>query len=103
MLTLSSQTYGMATACSTIILLIAAHCLLRSSPVASAAFVIASSICLLSSRLQFTLPCGLMAAPLKVGSSIDCGSVKSLNQPTFGQMTYLDFGTPQNFVYSVSC
>jgi hypothetical protein len=49
--------------------------------------VIASSISLLSSRLQFTLPWGLMAEPLNVGSRSDYGSVKSLNQPTFGQIT----------------
>src|SRR4051794_9276390 len=87
-LTLSSHTYGIATACSTIILLMSANALLRSDPVGiSAALSIASSICLSLSSDQFTLPCGLMAEPLNVGSSIDCGSVKSLNQPTFGQIT----------------
>src|ERR1044071_2630620 len=44
-----------------------------------------------------------MAAPLKVGSSSDCGSLKSRNQPTFGQMSHPDPGTLQNRVYSVSC
>ena len=34
---------------------------------------------------------------------MDCGSVKSLNHPTFGQIATFGFGTPQNFVYSVSC
>ena len=34
---------------------------------------------------------------------MDCGSEKSLNHPTFGQIATLAFGTPQNFVYSVSC
>src|SRR4051812_19797751 len=86
--TLSSHTYGMATACSTIILLIAAQALLRSGPASIVdALFIASSMALSSRSDQFTLPCGLMAAPLNVGSSIDCGSVKSLNQPTFGQIT----------------
>src|SRR3954447_3834635 len=86
--TLSSHTYGMPTACSTIILLIAAQALLRSGPAGIvAALVIASSMCWFFRSDQFTLPCGLMAAPLNVGSSIDCGSVKSLNQPTFGQIT----------------
>src|SRR5919197_1369041 len=86
--TLSSHTYGIATACSTIILLMSAQALLRSGPAGiSAALFMASSICLLFSSDQFTLPCGLMAAPLKVGSSIDSGSTKSLNQPTFGQIT----------------
>src|SRR5215212_3036003 len=87
-LTLASHTYGIATACATIILLMSAQALLRSGPAGTvAALVMASSICLLSSSDQFTLPCGLMAAPLNVGSSIDCGSMKSLNQPTFGQIT----------------
>ena len=44
-----------------------------------------------------------MFLPLNVGSSIDCGSAKSLNQPTFGQTATFAFGTSQNFVYSVSC
>src|SRR5258705_7826684 len=86
--TLSSHTYGMATACSTIILLMSAKALLRSGPAGTrAALSIASSIGLLFSSDQLTLPCGLMAAPLNVGSSIDWGSTKSLNQPTFGQTT----------------
>src|ERR687889_52685 len=86
--TLSSHTYGIATACSTIILLMSAKALLRSAPAGVVdALLIASSICWFFSSDQFTLPCGLMAAPLNVGSSIDCGSTKSLNQPTFGQIT----------------
>src|SRR5215213_764026 len=85
---LSSQEYGMPGAWAVIILLISAQALLRSSPASSVdALVIASSISLSSSSDQLTLPCGLIAAPLNVGSSIDCGSVKSLNQPTFGQTT----------------
>src|SRR5215213_3651397 len=86
--TLSSHEYGIATAASTIILLMSAHAWLRSGPAStSEAFVMASSISLSSSRLQFTLPWVLMAAPLNVGSRSDWGSVKSLNQPTFGQIT----------------
>src|SRR4051794_17428734 len=51
---------------------------------------------------QFTLPAGLIAFPSNVGSSIDSGSVKSLNHPTDGQTLGSCFGTPQNFVYMVS-
>src|SRR3712207_7730212 len=35
---------------------------------------------------QFTLFCWRMFSPLNVASSIACGSEKSLNQPTFGQV-----------------
>src|SRR6476469_719274 len=52
---------------------------------------------------QLTLPAGLIALPSNVGSSIDSGSVKSLNHPTFGQIATFALGMPQNFVYSVSC
>src|SRR4051812_5409384 len=87
-LTLSSQEYGMPTACSTIILFTSAYAWLRLGPAgASAAFVSPSVICWSSSMLQFTLPTGLMALPLNVGSRSDWGSEKSLNQPTFGQIT----------------
>ena len=44
-----------------------------------------------------------MLSPLNVASSIDCASAKSLNQPTFGQIATFAYGTPQNFVNSVSC
>ena len=47
---------------------------------------------------QLTLPCSRMFLPLNVGSSIDCGSAKSLNQPTFGQIGTSSLRTPQNFV-----
>ena len=43
-----------------------------------------------------------MFLPLKVGSSIVCGSAKSLSQPTLGQMGVFDDGTLQNFEYMVS-
>src|SRR3954470_14230035 len=44
-----------------------------------------------------------MFFPLKVGSIIDCGSKKSLPQPTFGQTFTFAFGTWQNFEYMTSC
>src|SRR3712207_1291172 len=104
MLKESSHTYGMPGACSTIILLMSAHAWLRSSPSGrSAASFIAASISGFLSCDQLTLPAGLIASPEKVGCSMDSGSVKSLNQPTFGQITTLRSGTPQNLVYSVSC
>src|SRR3954471_19405199 len=43
-----------------------------------------------------------MFFPLKVGSSIVCGSAKSLSQPTLGQTGVCDFGIPQYFEYIVS-
>src|SRR3954447_6914365 len=55
-----------------------------------------------SSWGQFELFVGLIALPLKVGSSIDCGSGKSFSQPTLGQTSGSVFGTPQNFEYIVS-
>ena len=91
-------------ASATIILLISAQAWLRSSPSGrSAASSIASSISDFLSCDQLTLPAGLIALPANVGCSMDSGSWKSLNQPTFGQIATLRFGTPQNFVYSVSC
>src|SRR3954452_459876 len=100
----SSHTYGMPGAWATICLLMSPHALLRSLPVGiSAAFCIAVLIPELLIWDQFTLPAGLIALPSNVGSSMDSGSWKSLNQPTFGQMATFCFGTPQNFVYSVSC
>src|SRR4051794_2466834 len=94
----SSQEYGIPGACSTIILLMSAHCLARSSPVTSAAFAMASLIAGTSSWDQLTLPAGLMALPSNVGRSIASESVKSLNHPTFGQIATLACGTSQNFV-----
>src|SRR3954451_18175527 len=43
-----------------------------------------------------------MFFPLKVGSSIVCGSAKSLSQPVLGQTGVFDFGMPQYFEYIVS-
>src|SRR3954470_3966840 len=90
-------------ACATIILLMSAHALLRASPLVSAALAIAELIFGSLICDQLTLPAGLIALPSKVGSSMDSGSVKSLNHPTFGQIATLAFGMPQNFVYRVSC
>ncbi len=39
-----------------------------------------------------------MFLPLNTASSTACGSLKSLNQPTFGQMAIFCAGTLQNFV-----
>src|SRR5688572_28735476 len=98
----SSHTYGMPGTWATICLLTSAHALLRSSPSGmTAASSMAESISGTLSCDQLTLPCGLIAEPEKVGCSMDSGSWKSLNQPTFGQMATFAFGTPQNFVYSV--
>src|SRR3954454_7766097 len=90
-------------ACATIILLTSAQAFERSSPDFSAASAIALLIFGSLSCDQFTLPAGLMALPSNVGSSMDSGSVKSLNHPTFGQIATFAFGMPQNLVYSVSC
>src|SRR4051812_43822635 len=43
-----------------------------------------------------------MFFPLKVGSSIVCGSAKSFSQPVLGQTWVFDFGMPQYFEYMVS-
>src|SRR5436190_19074648 len=43
-----------------------------------------------------------MFFPLKVGSSIVCGSAKSFSQPVLGQIGVFDFGIPQYFEYIVS-
>src|SRR4051812_35816929 len=91
----SSQEYGMPGACSTIILLMSAHCCARSSPVTKAAFAIASLIPGTSSCDQLTLPAGLIALPSNVGRSMASESVKSLNQPTFGQIATFACGTSQ--------
>src|SRR4051794_14610202 len=100
----SSHTYGMPGACATIILLMFAQSWLRLSPSgSSAACFMALLICGSLICDQLTLPAGLIAVPSNVGSSMDSGSWKSLNHPTFGQIATAALGTPQNFVYSVSC
>src|SRR5215217_7252347 len=94
-----SQMYGIDGACSAIWWLTFAQASLRDLPTGSiAALAIASLIALSSSCGQFTLPCWRMLLPLNVASSMDCGSVKSLNHPTFGQIATFTLGTPQNFV-----
>ena len=98
-----SQNHGTAGACSTTILSMSPHALSRAAPCGSlAAASIAALIFGSLSCDQFELPAGRMFLPLNTGSSIDCGSLKSLTNPTFGQMTTFAFGTLQNFVYSVS-
>ena len=85
---------------------ISAHALLRAlSPTISSALAIAALIEGTLSCGQFELkpPLATMLSPLKVASSIVCGSLKSFSQPTFGQMITLAFGSPQNLVYIVSC
>src|SRR4029453_4859778 len=52
---------------------------------------------------QFELFTAVMFLPLKVTSRIACGSWKSGNQPTFGQMFGSFFGTLQKRVYIVAC
>src|SRR3712207_1190428 len=94
----SSQAYGIPGACATTCLLMSANAWVRSSPESSAASSSASLSSGTSIWLQLTLPCGLIASPENVGCSIASGSVKSLNQPTFGQIATSAFGTPQNFV-----
>ena len=74
--------------------------LLRSAPAgSSAAFAIALLMAGTLSCVQLELFWGRMFLPLKTASSTACGSTKSLNQPTFGQMAiFCALGTLQNFV-----
>src|SRR4051794_33738722 len=51
---------------------------------------------------QFELFVCTMFFPLKVGSSIVCGSAKSFSQPVLGQTSVFDFRMPQYFEYMVS-
>src|SRR3954451_6487612 len=44
-----------------------------------------------------------MFFPLKIGSSIDCGSKKSLPHPSVGQIATFSFGVAQNFDVTVAC
>src|SRR5215216_3815266 len=100
----SSQEYGIPGTWPTTMRLTSAQALLRSAPAGIVvALVMASSISGTSSIEKLTLPCGLIAAPLNVGSSSDCGSVKSRNHPTFGQRSQPEDGTLQKRVYRVSC
>src|SRR4051795_8219995 len=69
--------------------------------------VTASLIALLiagsSSCGQLELFDGLMLSPLNGTWRMDCGSLKSLIHPTFGQTCGSFVGTEQNFVYMMSC
>src|SRR3954447_1933691 len=87
MIVVLSQSNGTAGASAVIILSICAHALLRSAPWSVAALFMAASIFgSLSWARLLLLPFLTMFSPLNVGSSIDCGSVKSLNQPDAPQM-----------------
>src|SRR3954449_6162754 len=89
-----SQTNGTAGACAVIILSMSAQALLRAEPSSSAALSIAASIFGSLSWARLLLPPSLrMFEPLNVGSSIDCGSLKSLNQPEAPHTATSFFGT----------
>src|SRR4051794_2920346 len=77
-------------------------CARLSSPTTVSALSMALLIAGTSSCGQFELFVGTMFFPLKVGSSIVCGSAKSLSQPVLGQIGVFDFGMPQYFEYIVS-
>ncbi len=81
-----------------------AHATLRFAPTGkTAAAFIALLIAGTLSCGQLTLPCWRMLLPSNVADINDCGSEKSLNQPTFGpKIVPSACGTPRNFVYSVS-
>src|SRR3954453_4044691 len=82
-----SQTNGTAGACAVIILSMSAQAWLRAEPSSNEALSIAASIFGSLSWARLLLPPSLeMFEPLNVGSSIDCGSLKSLNQPAEPQM-----------------
>src|SRR5919201_3653117 len=91
-------------ACAVIMSSILPHALLRSGPAGmTAALAIASLMAGTLSCVQLELFWGMMFLPLNTASSTACGSLKSLNQPTLGQMAIFCAGTLQNFVYRVSC
>src|SRR5919107_1519519 len=98
-----SHVHGITAAVPVTILSISAHAFaraagsIRTSALAMALLIFGSSSC-----GQFELFDALIAFPLNVGSSIDCGSGKSFSQPTLGQTSGSFFGTPQNFEYIVS-
>src|SRR4029079_4443059 len=103
MLAWSSQMYGMAGACAETMSSTSAHAFRASS---GSSINAAASIALLISG---TLSCGQLElfsgttfSPLNVGSSMDCPSLKSFSQPTFGQTSGALSGTLQNFVYMMS-
>src|SRR3954453_4458145 len=99
-----SQTNGTAGACAVIILSMSAQALLRSAPSSSAALFIAASIFGSLSCARLLLPpLGEKFEPLNVGSSIDCGSLKSLNQPAEPQMATFLAGCWHQSVYVACC
>src|SRR3954466_3343831 len=94
MIVVLSQSNGTAGASPVIILSISAHALLRSSPWRPGALSLAASRLGSSSWARLLLPPSLkMFEPLNVGSSIDCGSLKSLNQPEAPHTATSFFGT----------
>src|SRR4051812_15579605 len=98
-----SQYHGIAAALPVTCLSIAAHAFARSAgSVSTSALVIAWLMAGSFSCGQFELLLWTMFLPLNVGSSIDCGSAKSLSHPTLGQTSGSPFGTPQNFEYMMS-
>src|SRR3954451_23423523 len=98
-----SHVHGITAAVPVTILSISAHALARAAgSTRTSAFAIAWLIFGSLSCGQFELLVWLIALPLNVGSSIDCGSGKSFSQPTLGQTSGSVFGTEQNFEYIVS-
>src|SRR3954447_16445647 len=98
-----SHIHGMAAAVAVIFLSISAHACARCwSPTTVSALSISSLSALSLRSDQFTLPVWTMFFPLKTGSSMVCGSAKSLSQPTLGQISGSFFGTAQNFENIVS-
>src|SRR3954453_12104537 len=98
-----SHVHGITAAVPVTILSIWAHAFARAAGSSrTSALPIALLIFGSFSWAQFELLVALMALPLNVGSSIDCGSGKSFSQPTLGQTSGAFFGTPQNFEYIVS-
>src|SRR4029453_9787086 len=94
-----SHREGIAGACSVTMSSILPQAFARSGPAGStAAFDIASLMAGTSSCDQLELLACRMLLPLNTGSSRDCGSLKSLKKPTFGQITTWALGTLQNFV-----
>src|SRR3954451_3836630 len=87
MIVVLSQSNGTAGASAVICLSTSAHALTRASPCSVDALSMALSIAGSSSWARLLLlPSLTMFEPLNVTSSIDCGSVKSLNQPADPQI-----------------
>src|SRR3954452_159545 len=91
-------------ACAVTMSSIAPQALFRSGPAGSrAALPIASLMAGTLSCVQLELLACRMLLPLNTASSTACGSLKSLNHPTLGQIAIFWDGTLQNFVYSGYC